>query len=80
MNAGTCWEQEYNRPNGLSVEKAPKSDLYLYLFRDGEGVILVKRLWNTLYTILLTDDEINTELYTVSHTTNRVIPPIINVL
>jgi len=29
MNAGTCWEQEYNRPNGLSVEKAPKSDLYL---------------------------------------------------
>jgi len=27
MNAGTCWEQEYNRPNGLSVEKAPKSDL-----------------------------------------------------
>jgi len=28
---GTCWEQEYNRPNGLSVEKAPKSDLYLYL-------------------------------------------------
>jgi len=31
MNAGTCWEQEYNRPNGLSVEKAPKSDLYLYL-------------------------------------------------
>jgi len=33
MNAGTCWEQEYNRPNGLSVEKAPKSDLYLYLLR-----------------------------------------------
>jgi len=31
MNAGTCWKQEYNRPNGLSVEKAPKSDLYLYL-------------------------------------------------
>jgi len=31
MNAGTCWEQEYNRLNGLSVEKAPKSDLYLYL-------------------------------------------------
>jgi len=31
MNAGTCWEQEYNRPSGLSVEKAPKSDLYLYL-------------------------------------------------
>jgi len=31
MNAGTCWEQEYSRPNGLSVEKAPKSDLYLYL-------------------------------------------------
>ena len=31
MNAGTCWEQEYNRPNGLSVEIAPKSDLYLYL-------------------------------------------------
>ena len=30
MNAGT-WEQEYSRPNGLSVEKAPKSDLYLYL-------------------------------------------------
>ena len=30
MNARTCWEQEYNRPNGLSVEKAPKSDLYLY--------------------------------------------------
>ena len=29
MNAGTCWEQEYNRPNGLSAEKAPKSDLYL---------------------------------------------------
>ena len=29
MNAGTCWEQEYNKPNGLSVEKAPKSDLYL---------------------------------------------------
>jgi len=22
MNAGTCWEQEYNRPNGLSVQKA----------------------------------------------------------
>jgi len=32
MNAGTCWEQEYNRPNGLSVEKAPKSDLYLFTF------------------------------------------------
>ena len=32
MNAGTCWEQEYNRPIGLSVEKAPKSDLYLYLY------------------------------------------------
>jgi len=32
MNAGNCWEQEYNRPNGLSVEKALKSDLYLYLF------------------------------------------------
>jgi len=31
MNVGTCWEQEYNRPNCLSVEKAPKSDLYLYL-------------------------------------------------
>ena len=31
MNAGICWEQEYNRPNGLSVEKAPKSDLYLFL-------------------------------------------------
>jgi len=30
MNAGTCWEQEYNRPNGLSVEKAPKSELYLF--------------------------------------------------
>ena len=27
MNAGTCWEQEYNRLNGLSVEKAKKSDL-----------------------------------------------------
>ena len=32
MNAGNSWEQEYNRPNGLGVEKAPKSDLYLYLF------------------------------------------------
>jgi len=30
MNAGTCWEQEYNRPNGLSVEKAPKSDLFFF--------------------------------------------------
>ena len=25
MNAGTCWEQEYNRPNGLSVEKLQKA-------------------------------------------------------
>jgi len=32
MNVGTCWEQEYNRPNGLSVEKAPKSDLYIFTF------------------------------------------------
>jgi len=24
MNAGTCWEQEYNRSNGLSVEKSSK--------------------------------------------------------
>ena len=33
MNAGTCWEQEYNRPNGLSVEKAPKNDkLYIYTY------------------------------------------------
>jgi len=31
INAGTCWEQEYNSPNGLSVEKAPKSNLYLYV-------------------------------------------------
>ena len=32
MNAETFWEQEYNRPNGLSVEKAPKSNLYLFTF------------------------------------------------
>ena len=32
MNAGTCWEQEYNRPNGLSVEKAPKSDPLPFTF------------------------------------------------
>ena len=32
INAGTCWEQEYNRPNGLSVVKAPKSDRYLFTF------------------------------------------------
>ena len=31
---GTCWEQEYNRSNGLSVEKAPKSDLYLFTVKD----------------------------------------------
>jgi len=25
MNAGNYWEQEYNRPNGLSVEKLQKA-------------------------------------------------------
>ena len=60
MNAGTCWEQEYNRPNGLSVEKAPKSDLYLYLFISqvtwtdrtivtGQTTTL-KKFMNALYT------------------------------
>lgn len=53
---------------------------YRSAYRDGEGVILVKRLWNTLYTILLTDYEINIEVYIVSRTTNRVIPPITNAL
>ena len=38
MNAGTCWEQEYNRPNGLSVEKAPKSDLYLFTFMTSNKI------------------------------------------
>ena len=39
MNAGTCWEQEYNRPNnGLGVEKAPKSDLTcVFLVSYSEG-------------------------------------------
>ena len=53
---------------------------YRSTYRDGEGVILVKRLWNTLYTMLLTDDDRNTELYAVSHTTSRVTPPITNAL
>jgi len=43
MNAGTCWEQEYNRPNGLSVEKAPKSDLYLLPF-----LVTFPSIFNTL--------------------------------
>jgi len=32
MRGASGDEQEYNRPNGLSVEKAPKSDLYLFTF------------------------------------------------
>ena len=39
INAGTCWEQEYSRPkNDLSVEKAPKSDLYLYLLMQNHAM------------------------------------------
>lgn len=53
---------------------------YRPTYREVESVILAWRLWNTLYTIPLTDNEINTEMYTVSSTTNRVITPISNAL
>jgi len=46
MNAGTHWEQEYNRPNGLSVEKVPKSDLYL----------LVQEYYGHVWKILKTEN------------------------
>jgi len=45
MNAGICWEQEYNRSNGLSFEKAPKSDLYLYVSLMYE----LKKNWKGIY-------------------------------
>ena len=46
MTAGTCWEQEYNRPNGLSVEKAPKSDLYLYVQELMQNQNVPIEMWN----------------------------------
>jgi len=44
MNAGTCWEQEYNRPNGLSVEKSSKKRPFTFNLLTLWSRVLLEKL------------------------------------
>jgi len=51
MNAGTCWGQEYNRPNGRSIENTHKANfIFTFTFHRLSKCLMFK---NVLHPVCL---------------------------